>query len=139
MALTRLVYLSSATQQLSKTELLEILHQSRPNNLAREITGLLLYKDGNILQILEGEGAAVNELFAHIERDARHQGVIVLLNEPVDERAFPEWSMGFRDLADPELAHLAGYNALLNHPTNQAQLLDQQPAIRELVGLFSGR
>ncbi|MDQ2842373.1 MAG: BLUF domain-containing protein, partial [Acidobacteriota bacterium] len=47
------VYISSARLQ-REDEIVDILRVSRKNNEQAGLTGLLAYKDGNFLQILEG-------------------------------------------------------------------------------------
>jgi len=49
-----LVYVSSATELFSDTQLENLLLRSRQNNSTLGITGMLLYKDGNFMQCLEG-------------------------------------------------------------------------------------
>lgn len=100
-----LVYLSSAKIPFSPTELEHILRGSRENNARLGVTGLLLYEEGNIIQLLEGKEATVRELYQKIRQDSRHGGFIVLLEETVEAREFPDWSMAFRyvsELANPE-------------------------------------
>ena len=70
--------------------LLELLAVARRNNPRAGVTGQLLYKDGNFMQLIEGDEAAVRALFARIERDPRHGGVIVLLDHVVPEREFSD-------------------------------------------------
>jgi hypothetical protein len=53
---------SSATRRLSVAELAEILRVSRADNQRDEITEMLLYKDGNIMQVLEGAEEKVSAL-----------------------------------------------------------------------------
>ncbi len=91
---TRLVYASSSVGTLGPDDLLQIVRASRRNNAAVGVTGALLYRDGNVMQVLEGPAAAVDAVFARVGKDARHTGVLRLLRETADERAFPEWSMG---------------------------------------------
>jgi len=50
-----LVYVSSAVTFFSSAELVTLLEKSRANNTRLGISGLLLYKDGNTMQLLEGE------------------------------------------------------------------------------------
>jgi hypothetical protein len=94
------MYASSASHLMSADELVHLLRQSRENNTPREITGMLLYSDGNFLQVLEGPDAAVDRLLKTIERDSRHKGMMELLRGELTERQFAEWSMGFRNVAE---------------------------------------
>ena len=111
-----LIYLSSATRLFSDNDLSEILAISRLNNTIRGITGLLLYHDGNILQVLEGEKEAVMNLYFHIEEDNRHRGIIKMVSGTSEERSFPEWSMGFKTVSDIEWDEMSGH--LTMNPSN---------------------
>lgn len=98
----QLLYFSTANPELTEDALTEILMESQKRNAKREITGLLLHSDGNIIQIIEGKKEAVEALFEKIEHDKRHRGVFVLSRKYVDKRDFPEFKMGFRRPA-PEI------------------------------------
>ncbi len=110
----QLVYVSSAIVPFTSDELLDLLVKSRDNNARSGLTGMLLYKDGNFMQALEGEEQAVRAVHAKIERDRRHKGLITLLQEPISERRFPEWSMGFRELKSSEVLATPGFSHFLN-------------------------
>ena len=105
-ALLSLVYCSTATQAFGDQELAQLLDTSRTANEARDITGLLLYRDGEFVQILEGEEREVEALMARIATDPRHTDVRVLLREPLHERRFADWTMGYQTLtaAEPRMA-----------------------------------
>lgn len=82
---------------------------------------MLLYKNGNFMQALEGEEQAVLNLYANIFQDERHNGVLTLLQTTLPARQFPNWSMGFRGLNSPEVRSLPGYNEFLNVPLTGAE------------------
>ena len=71
-----LVYLSAASYPYAHEDLKEILLKSRRNNEARNITGLLLYHEGSIIQVLEGEKEQVHSLYQTISRDPRHKNIL---------------------------------------------------------------
>jgi len=114
MALVHLVYASSATNPFSEKDLLALLEISRRKNETVGITGLLLYHDGNFMQVLEGEEPAVTATHARILEDPRHCGLLTLLKEPIEKRAFGDWSMGFRNLDSNELRSTPGYSEFMN-------------------------
>ena len=97
--LTSIVYVSSGRSQ-QQANVMDILRISRVNNTRLNITGMLAYKDGNFLQILEGEHSTLSRVLEKIERDERHSGMIVLAKTHIEERLFPSWSMAFRELKD---------------------------------------
>ena len=104
-----LIYLSSATKPFSDKDLSEILAVSRLNNTSKGITGLLLYNEGDILQVLEGEEESVLNLYANIEADTRHTGVVKMVSGTSKERSFPDWSMGVKTASDSEWGEMTGY------------------------------
>jgi hypothetical protein len=109
-----MIYASAAVKLFSEEELVELLAKSRANNAPLGVTGMLLYRDGNFMQALEGEESSVRDLFEKISRDARHKSVSIIHEASVDERQFPDWSMGFRDLNSPDVLSLPGYSEFLN-------------------------
>lgn len=95
-----LIYVSTAVYLLGSEELLDILRASRINNEMGPVTGLLLYKDGNFMQVLEGPEEAVMNIFGKILRDVRHTDIIVVSKEPIMAREFSDWRMAFLNLDD---------------------------------------
>jgi len=48
-------------------------------------------------------------MYQHIVHDSRHTHIALLVREPVPQRLFPRWSLGFRKLFPVALAQLSGY------------------------------
>ena len=111
-----LIYASSATSFVSTDALQALLVQSRANNTRLGITGMLLYKDGNFMQVLEGDEAAVTTLYARITHDPRHYGIMHVIRRTIGQRHFSDWSMAFRNLDDPAVRALPAYSPFLNTP-----------------------
>ena len=59
---------------------------------------MLLYKDGNFMQLLEGSKEAVLSLVEIIKLDLRHPGVIPLMQLEEEGREFGDWRMGLKKL-----------------------------------------
>lgn len=108
-----LTYFSTATSAMSADDLRELLRRTRERNESVGLTGLLLYADGSFVQTLEGPDELVQETFARISRDPRHRSVSVALQEQVEERYFPDWSMGFRELTDEQTRSVPGFSDYL--------------------------
>lgn len=123
--LLSLTYVSSATELLDLAELSAMLTRFRPRNEDREITGLLLYSGGNIIQTLEGPDRSVDATYAEICADPRHTGLRVLVREEVGERSFADWAMGFRHLAPEDRDRVDGYSDFLEH--SDGSDLDEHP------------
>lgn len=88
------IYASAASREFTPEELDELLVVARRNNEALGVTGMLLYEKGSFFQILEGPSEAVEPLYAKIGTDKRHASISKLILEPIEERNFPNWSMG---------------------------------------------
>jgi hypothetical protein len=73
----------------------DILAASRTNNAPLGITGALMFNAGCFGQVLEGRRELLESTFERIQRDERHSEVSLLAFEPVSERTFGNWSMGF--------------------------------------------
>lgn len=91
--LVRCLYASRPTEPLSGPFLDAILEQSRKNNPALGITGLLCVSKDLFIQVIEGGRDEVCDLFNAIVRDDRHQQVRLLIYEEIDERQFGNWTM----------------------------------------------
>ena len=115
-AIYHLVYGSHAVAPFTKEQLVALLEKSQRSNQARGISGLLLYRDGVFLQVLEGPEALVKEVYGKIRSDPRHQGIEILMEGYSPRRQFPDWSMAFRDLEDPLLLRNLGYSEFMNQP-----------------------
>jgi hypothetical protein len=133
--LLSLTYVSSATELLAVPELLDLLAAVRPKNEALGLSGLLLYSGGNIIQVLEGPEDAVESTFRTILDDPRHKDVIVMLRDPIEQRAFPDWSMGFRDISRAEVQRVEGLSTFLQEPL-AAKFEDRAEPAFYLLQLF---
>ena len=93
--LYRIIYVSAARELFSDEEIVNLLGVSRRNNREADITGLMIYHEGNFFQVLEGPEEEVSALYDRICSDSRHRQQILLWQGSVGERAFPDWRMGF--------------------------------------------
>ncbi|WP_126546743.1 BLUF domain-containing protein [Hymenobacter amundsenii] len=137
MSLYHIVYLSQATSELDETLLKELLLRWRKTNEARAITGILLYCGNQILQVIEGEEQIVQQLFARIEQDCRHSRVQKLADGLVEQREFPDWSMGFAVAVPQDFALLAGYCDPVGDWLTAGLPTPAESPIRELIRDFS--
>jgi hypothetical protein len=109
-----LIYVSSSVKLLNEQELLDILKVSRENNEKFDVTGLLLYKGGNFMQVLEGPEDQVGKLYEIIKKDRRHKDVSVISREEIQKRQFPNWEMAFQNLDNPAIRNEPGYSQFLH-------------------------
>lgn len=97
----RLVYVSTANEGIRPEQIGHILDVSQSNNHERRITGFLAHNGGHFMQALEGERDEVLEIYSKILSDPRHFGVVQIVGENVEGRAFPDWAMNYFRVDDP--------------------------------------
>jgi hypothetical protein len=120
----QLFYVSSAnSDNVTDAMVNEIIKKALVNNLALDITGILLFKKGMFAQLLEGPKANVEALFDKIQKDKRHSNIINFFKIDGNERIFPKWRMGFKEIGDLELKminEILSWNKLIS----QAEKID---------------
>lgn len=119
--LHQLAYMSETEGRWSRADLLELLRLSRAKNTALGITGILLFRDGRFVQLLEGGRDEIDALYDTIRADVRHKDVTLLWRVKSKSRWFADWSMRFRDLEDDPVT-VPGLTDLLRGPVNASAL-----------------
>jgi Sensors of blue-light using FAD len=109
-SLGHIIYCSAASADFDEACIGSILEQSRANNYARGITGMLLYVQRCFFQVLEGDLAAINAVYGTIQLDPRHYRITRIIAESIVQRSFGEWTMGFSTLAPAQAGRLLGEN-----------------------------
>ena len=132
-SLKHILYSSVAINEFNQTELEALLAQSRENNAKLAITGLLLYRNGSFMQVLEGPENAVNDTYAIIKTDTRHREVFKLYDSPITKRDFPKWSMAFNSNEDE---HIEGLSDFLHIYQSQDELQIPEGSVLQLLKRF---
>lgn len=121
----QIIYTSSAGPRLTAHDFREIVMKASVENARNNITGLLLFHDGGILQVLEGKKDVVHALYQKIARDTRHSGMTKLIDRDIPCREFANWSMGFKMVTDDDnfdfAFNLDRYSFKAQMPTNVSQ------------------
>ena len=94
----RLIYTSKIAPGTDSQEIDEIVCTARDYNSTVAITGLLMSNFEYFFQILEGPDLLVRMLYEKIRQDIRHVDINLIVEEKVDHRLFPDWSMGYLTL-----------------------------------------
>jgi hypothetical protein len=131
-----LCYVSSAIKKFTQNELVELLTKAREKNIRLGVTGMLLYDDGNFMQVLEGQKETVKALYASIIKDRRHQGAIVIDEDELVERQFSEWSMGFSNLIDPAVKAMPGFSEFMDRHLRAEEFKSDPTGCRKLLSFF---
>ena len=131
-----LVYVSSATREMSDGELMQMLEQARERNERQDVTGMLLYLGGNFIQVLEGEERDVDAIYDSIQRDKRNTGNVLIVKEPIAERVFPTWSMGFKRIDKRDALAVEGFSEFLVRPMDPAEFASHPDTVVTLLYRF---
>jgi hypothetical protein len=110
MALIHCIYASRALAAPNKIDVQTLLEHARRKNAELGITGMLLLIEDSFFQVLEGEAEAVEGVYGIIAQDARHDRVTQIIREPIAQRSFAGWSMGFAALQRADARELVGAN-----------------------------
>lgn len=105
--LLSIMYVSSATYLFSNAELEALLLEAAAYNRSKDVTGVLLYCDGNFMQCIEGPEESVLDVYSLITGSRRHKGLIEIQRVKIENRSFESWAMGFASPRTPEFSNLS--------------------------------
>lgn len=137
-SLVHCIYVSTASQSFLPGELVELTVAAREKNERLNITGVLLYMAGRFFQVLEGESAAVEDVYASIVADPRHREVTQIIFETISKRSFEDWSMSLVNLSGDKLDQILA----LSDPQSGSSSLKDLPEGRSkklLLAFCEGR
>jgi hypothetical protein len=134
-----IVYMSTATDLFSDDDLSAVLMSSRSNNVLTHLTGMLLYREGRFLQVLEGPEVFVRGRMSTITADPRHTGVRVLLEERIEQRRFPHWTMGYEPLSPTMSNEIPGFRKMFVNVEQDEDRADTIRALKTLIQWFQER
>jgi Sensors of blue-light using FAD len=123
--LIHVIYLGAASPELPEHDTVKFLNEVRKANRQNDISGMMLYVGGCLLLLLEGTAADIDSASRTISADERKLRMI--LREPIPEREFPEWTMGFETIEPLEAGRLLG-ERLLFDPSSRVACIDPNSA-----------
>ena len=117
-------------------DLADLLVQARANNKRKGITGMLLYKDGRFIQLLEGHEEEVQDSFERIRKDDRHNAIELLWLRYVQYRDFPDWTMGFVNADELDPSTLPGYSSFIERDFRYEEFIQNSTEVHEMLQAF---
>lgn len=127
-----IVYVSSASEKLTEAEIHEILDYSKDWNNQHDITGILLFSEGNFLQVIEGEQTVLQNLFSNIKSDTRHKNMIKIFEKEIHREAYDGYDSEFLS------ENTKHQSAKLDHYVNHIKVLDisSQAVVKNMLKAF---
>lgn len=136
--LVRMVYVSTTTNPVDPArggiprDVGRVLMQSRKNNPARQIGGVLYFNNNFYFQCLEGEQQDVDRLYKKIAADPRHTRVQTILVKRIKQRLFADWSMKY-----VALEHQVGRILQQHGHATFNPYIFSEAMIEQMLGLFT--
>ena len=134
--LYHLGYVSTEAVTFSDEALIALLTEARNANTDRNVTGLLLYREGSFYQVLEGSESEVMATFHDIESDPRHKEVRLLFSGETESREFADWQMGFLNLDGIDLETLSGFSDFMTRDAEPREFLESLSRGKRLALMF---
>ena len=124
------VYCSLAADGVDDAEVGRMITFAQRRNVARDITGVLVFGCGVFFQWVEGPPAQVKDLIVSLHGDPRHHD-IVALDRSVEkrERLYPNWQM--------ELVGADDINVVLQDALEAAEDENNIAALRRILAHLS--
>lgn len=114
-------YVSTASESLTTQGISELLEFSKHSNNKNDITGILLFSEGNFFQIFEGRKTKVLELYKKIKADDRHRNIIEIIAKEINKEAYDNYEAGFISqnayVESEKIQHYLNYLEVLDKPT----------------------
>lgn len=126
--LIALSYTSTAVTDISLLGNLRLLAHSFLNNQKHNITGLLIYKNNQFSQVIEGDERSIEAIWIKIKLDSRHKDIQLLSKEPIAIRSFTKWSMFF-----PESEKVIEYFPEMVGAVQDLEISDNHPLYKILT------
>ena len=96
--LIQLIYRSRSIHAFGADELRQLGAELTARNQGLQVSGLLLYDGAYFLQVLEGDEARVDGVYAAVLNDARHTDIVLLLRDPIPRSHFEGFQMTTLDV-----------------------------------------
>lgn len=95
----QIVYRSTSTAGSGRAadDIPDIMRQAAARNGIEGVTGLLYAEDDMFLQVIEGPSDSMSDLIARLYDDDRHRELTILVDQPIAQREFGDWTMIYRE------------------------------------------
>ncbi|MFQ3244366.1 MAG: hypothetical protein ACI9SP_000994 [Arenicella sp.] len=110
----------------------DIFSAARKKNAELQITGLLSYRAGHYIQVIEGSSDAVDQLYSKIKLDTRHHQISLLFDFEITQRSFPNWNMKLVGSVNKDL------NFLQFMAQNSEEISSLDDTQKQLLEVFYG-
>ena len=89
----RVVLFSTATTDMSESDLMDMYDFARTNTAEHDVTGLAIYYKKNFCHIREGDTNEISRSIVRTEQSPWHYNLSIVSDGEVANRRFPKWFM----------------------------------------------
>lgn len=93
-----IAYFSTATAAMTEDDFAFLEQECAEHDSQVGITGMLLHKNGDFLQVIEGSNSVIRDMYARISADPRHTNIRKISDRTIPNREFDGDTMGFKNL-----------------------------------------
>lgn len=136
----QIVYVSTIGKELIHSKEIDtILIKSRANNTRNNISGILLFRNGIFIQLLEGPIEIVDKTYEKIQKDPRHIQVTELARIYGGARIFSSWDMAYKEVDDScdlkIINEIFSWNSKISqtHKISNQQIIKMLSSFREQI------
>jgi hypothetical protein len=126
----QIVYASTAANKFTPAELDGLLTQAKLNNARLDVTGMLIYADGSVMQAIEGAPDTIGA-------DPRHKDVTLIADFERDSRDFANWRMAYHH--EPHAEAIENCVRLFENRAALLQELNGKSIVGVILGGFLAR
>ncbi len=96
--LRSIVFFSTAAVPMSPGDLAALGRECAEVDSHVGITGMLLHKNGDFLQVMEGSKSVICDMFAKVSADPRHTNIRKICDRAITRREFAGQAVSFKNL-----------------------------------------
>jgi hypothetical protein len=115
-----LTFFSTATAAMTEDEFAVLGRECAEHESHVGVTGMLLHKNGDFLQVIEGSSSVIRDMYARIAADRRHTNIRNVSERTISSREFDGAAVGFKNLdglpADTPFLNPFSYEAFEAEP-----------------------
>lgn len=105
-----IIYVSSAIENFSIDDINNLLVFFREDRKKKNLTGLVLYANGNALTMIEGDKDQVEKEFSLMKSYPAHHHIIKIYDKTIPHRYFENYSLGFKVIGNASLKSVDDFN-----------------------------
>lgn len=136
-SLHSVIYVSSAIKNFSSDEILDLLSFFREDRVKKNLTGLVLYANGNALTMIEGEKEVVEKEYELMRAFPAHHDIIKIYDKAIPHLYFENYPLAFKAIGNAALKSIDDFNTDEDKEYwDECLLMDEDPIIKMITDFF---